>query len=100
MDYPTLNDAILELKPNACFQIAGEQIYENIIWINKDETVTKEEAETKHQELITLYNSLEYQRKREIEYPSIKDQLDDIYHNGINGWKATIKTTKDKYPKE
>jgi len=25
--------------------------------------------------------------------------LDDIYHNGIDAWKATIKTTKDKYPK-
>ena len=34
------------------------------------------------------------------EYPSIVDQLDDIYHNGIDAWKATIKTTKDKYPKE
>ena len=33
------------------------------------------------------------------EYPSIADQLDDIYHNGIDAWKATIKTTKDKYPK-
>ena len=37
---------------------------------------------------------------RRKEYPSIEDQLDDIYHNGIDGWKATIKTTKDKYPKE
>ena len=27
------------------------------------------------------------------------DQLDDIYHNGIDAWKATIKVTKDKYPK-
>ena len=42
----------------------------------------------------------EYQYKREVEYPSIVDQLDDIYHNGIDGWKATIKATKDKYPKE
>ena len=41
----------------------------------------------------------EYQYKRELEYPSIVDQLDDIYHNGIDAWKATIKTTKDKYPK-
>ena len=32
-------------------------------------------------------------------YASLGDQLDDIYHNGIDGWKATIKTTKDKYPK-
>ena len=33
------------------------------------------------------------------EYPSMADQLDDIYHNGIDAWKATIKTIKDKYPK-
>ena len=32
-------------------------------------------------------------------YPTWQDQLDYIYHNGIDGWKATIKTTKDKYPK-
>ena len=37
---------------------------------------------------------------RRKEYPAIADQLDDIYHNGIDGWKATIKATKDKYPKE
>ena len=42
---------------------------------------------------------LDYQKKRELEYPSVVDQLDDIYHNGIDGWKATIKKTKDKYPK-
>jgi hypothetical protein len=36
---------------------------------------------------------------RRNEYPAIVDQLDDIYHNGIDGWKATIKVTKDKYPK-
>jgi hypothetical protein len=42
----------------------------------------------------------QYKINRENEYPSIVDQLDDIYHNGIDAWKATIKTTKDKYPKE
>ncbi len=42
---------------------------------------------------------LDYKWKRQAEYPSVVDQLDDIYHNGIDGWKATIKTTKDKYPK-
>tara|TARA_R100001163_G_scaffold49958_1_gene37585 strand:+ start:2067 stop:2396 length:330 start_codon:yes stop_codon:yes gene_type:complete len=40
-----------------------------------------------------------YKSKRRAEYPSIEEQLDDIYHNGIDAWKATIKTTKDKYPK-
>ena len=40
-----------------------------------------------------------YKSQRRAEYPSIEDQLDDIYHNGIDAWKATIKTIKDKYPK-
>ena len=42
----------------------------------------------------------EYKYKRQAEYPSIVDQLDDIYHNGVDGWKTTIKAIKDKYPKE
>ena len=41
----------------------------------------------------------EYQYKRAAEYPSIVDQLDDIYHNGIDGWKTTIKAVKDKHSK-
>ena len=40
-----------------------------------------------------------YKRKREFEYPNWQDQMDDIYHNGIDSWKATIKVIKDKYPK-
>ena len=41
-----------------------------------------------------------YKSKRRAEYPSVQDQLDDRYHNGIDGWKATIKAVKDKYTKE
>ena len=41
----------------------------------------------------------EYQRQRAEEYPTLEDQLDDLYHNGIDGWKTTIKAVKDKYPK-
>ena len=44
--------------------------------------------------------NMTYAAKRAAEYPEIVEQLDDIYHNGIDGWKATIKTIKDKYPKE
>ena len=38
--------------------------------------------------------------KRKKEYPSIADQLDKIYHEGIDEWKKVIKATKDKYSKE
>ncbi len=42
---------------------------------------------------------IEVQENRRKEYPSTEDQLDDLYHNGLDGWKATVKATKDKYPK-
>ena len=42
---------------------------------------------------------IEVQENRLKEYPSFADQFDDLYHNGLDGWKATIKVTKDKYPK-
>ena len=40
-----------------------------------------------------------YTEARAAEYPPIVDQLDKIYHNGIDAWKADIKAIKDKYPK-
>ena len=40
-----------------------------------------------------------YTEARKAEYPPIEDQLDKIYHSGVNAWKADIKKIKDKYPK-
>lgn len=40
-----------------------------------------------------------YKYQRAQEYPSIADQLDTLYHSGLDAWKAQIKTVKDKYPK-
>ena len=40
-----------------------------------------------------------YTDARAAEYPPIVDQLDKIYHEGIDAWKADIKVIKDKYPK-
>tara|TARA_B100000900_G_C20405185_1_gene644429 strand:- start:50 stop:367 length:318 start_codon:yes stop_codon:yes gene_type:complete len=40
-----------------------------------------------------------YKSQRRAEYPDLVSQLDDIYHNGVDGWKTTIKAIKNKYPK-
>ena len=41
-----------------------------------------------------------YILKRAEEYPSIGDQLDYIYHNGVTKWKTDMITpVKEKYPK-
>ena len=62
-------------------------------------TLEQSKINTARSEIDTAYAAVKYQRDRKDEYPSLVDQLDDIYHNGIDAWKATIKTTKDKYPK-
>ena len=53
----------------------------------------------KVQELKDAYAAAEYKRNRSKEYPQFDEQLDMIYHEGIDGWKAHIKKIKDKYPK-
>ena len=61
--------------------------------------VTWSQVFTKQKELQTAYDNNKYQRDRAEAYPSIAEQLDDLYHNGIDGWKSSIKAIKDKYPK-
>ena len=65
----------------------------------KQVSLSSEKITAARKVLDDAYAAKEYQRKRAAEYPSIKDQLDDIYHNGIDGWKTTIKAVKDKFPK-
>ena len=94
----TIAKAILAINSNAEVNVNGED-FEQITWLNGTTPISKADIQAKQAELQTAYDAKQYQRDRVKEYPSIVDQLDDIYHNGIDAWKATIKTTKDKYPK-
>tara|TARA_R100000231_G_scaffold4704_2_gene7857 strand:- start:34 stop:312 length:279 start_codon:yes stop_codon:yes gene_type:complete len=86
-------DAIKAINPNAQVVIRGDNIDDcEIQWLEKTSEISKEDIKTQ-------MLSMEYIYKREDEYPSIVNQLDDLYHNGIDGWKTTIKAVKDKYPK-
>ena len=90
--------AILAINSSAQVSVNAED-YEQITWHNGTAEISKADIVAKQAELKAAYDAKDYQRKRAAEYPSTNDQLDDLYHNGIAGWKATIKTTKDKYPK-
>ena len=91
--------AILAIKNDAWVKVDNDDVTQ-ITWLDENPTnITNEQILAKQAELQTAYDAKEYQRDRANEYPSIVDQLDDIYHNGIDAWKATIKVTKDKYPK-
>ena len=44
------------------------------------------------------YLKVKYKDDRKMAYDPIPEQLDQIYHD-MDGWKARIKSVKDKYPK-
>ena len=95
-----INLALLQLGKNANrYRLDQNVVPHKIIeWdsANSDSQPTDDELNAAY---TAWKNANEYKQKREVEYPEIVDQLDDIYHNGIDGWKTTIKAIKDKYPK-
>jgi hypothetical protein len=40
-----------------------------------------------------------YQELRAAAYPPIVDQLDTIFHGGLDAWKAEIQAVKTQFPK-
>ena len=60
---------------------------------------TWDQVVAKMSELEATHTNNQYQRDRASAYPSIADQLDQIYHEGIDAWKETIAAVKAEYPK-
>ena len=40
-----------------------------------------------------------YKGQRAAAYPSMADQLDLLYHGGMDAWKAAITAVKEEFPK-
>ena len=96
----TIIEALISLKPEAEWAVRGGN-YSDIVWLDKSQTKpTEQEIEEKIAELNYQGEINVYQEKRKLEYPDWGDQLDKIYHSGIDAWKADIKVIKDKYPKQ
>jgi hypothetical protein len=95
-----ISDALQSLRPNSEYSVTGDA-YSGLNWLDKTQTKpTEQEVEEriavlKYQEEVNVY-----QEKRKLEYPNWGDQLDQIYHSGIDVWKSDIKKIKDKYPKQ
>ena len=83
-------EAIKALNPDAEVSVINNDP-DRITW-HKGDVISKED-------ILAKVTAMQYVEKRKAEYPEIKDQLDDIYHNGIDEWKKTIKAVKDKHPK-
>ena len=93
-------DAILALDAKAKVKVVSED-YDKITWFDDNPNkITVDQIKTKKAELNKVDKANEYKMQRVKEYPRIEEQLDTIYHKGIDEWKKIIKTVKDKYPKE
>ena len=93
--------ALNVLRPDAKWVVRGLPPNEVIEWNDTEQTQpTEQEIEVKLAELKYQEELNVYQEKRKLEYPDWEDQLDKIYHSGIDAWKADIKAIKDKYPKQ
>ena len=93
--------SIKAINPNAEVSVNADDINQ-ITWLNGTQPIPANEILAKQQELITEYNSKQYQRDRAKEYPSIQEQLDLQYWdkiNNTNNWEQAINAVKTKYPK-
>jgi uncharacterized small protein (DUF1192 family) len=89
-------NALTSLRPGAQWVLRGDDLE----WLDTEQTQpTEAEITDEVARLQAEYERNEYQRKRAAAYPSIADQLDTIYHEGIDAWKAEIAAVKMEYPK-
>ena len=83
-------EAIMALNPDADVSVINNDP-DRITW-NKGDVIAKDV-------ILAKVIAMQYVEKRKKEYPEIKQQLDEIYHNGIDEWKKIIKAVKDNHPK-
>ena len=81
--------AILAINPKAQVSVNAED-YDQITW-HGTTPISVDDIKAKQAELKKAYDDAKYQRDRKAEYPSIEDQLDDLYHNGIMDGKRQSK---------
>ena len=97
----TIIDAILEIDAKAQVSVVGENIDTAVLTWSSSE-ISRADIKTKMAELQTQYDNNQYQRDREISYPSIKDQLDMQYWDKVNStttWQDAIAKVKSDNPK-
>jgi hypothetical protein len=76
-----LNPTVVSTRGDDAFDVDGNPV-------TYDETAVQ-----------AYIDSHAYKEKRQREYPPMTEQLDMIFHNGIDAWKEQIQAVKDKYPK-
>ena len=95
-----ISDALQVLRPGAEWAIDNNS-YAQLTWLDTEQTKPTEEEVVQKVAELTYQKEVEvYKEQRAAEYPSMADQFDQIFHDGIDAWKASIQVIKDKYPKQ
>lgn len=105
-----ISEALHEIAPGCTFSVIGDSLDKDgdgglrcVRWSSANTTPEPkaEQVISKIEELKQRFTNSEYQRKRAPEYPSIGDQLDDLFKAGVfsEEMAAKIQAIKDKYPK-
>ena len=72
---------------------------EEVVYLENQSPVSKADIDAKYAEMLAEYEANQYQRDKATDYPSWQDQMDLLYHGGVDALKAELKKTKDKFPK-
>ena len=95
-----ISDALQVLRPGAEWAIDNNS-YALLNWLDTEQTKPTEEEIVQKVAELTYQQEVEvYKEQRAAEYPPYADQFDQIFHEGIDAWKATILEVKRRYPKQ
>lgn len=77
------------------------KLYPQVVTVNGDIAYDKDGNEVAYDKAAVEaeVQANAYKALRAAEYPSFADQLDTIFHDGLDAWKEQIQAVKDKYPK-
>ena len=95
-----IDKAILKINPDAEFTINGDDINQ-INWLNETTPISKADIEAKITELEIEFNSEEWKRNRQAEYPSHEDCIHALLDGGntLTELQEKRQAVKTKYPK-
>ena len=91
-------DAIVAINPDAKVIIKNEDL-EQMRWLQGTTPISKENIQTKYNELKTDYDAKAYARKRATEYPSVQDFMEAYTEKEIGGDSTKWDAYKTAYNK-
>lgn len=101
----TYTDAILKLRPEACFTIYNNN-YDTLIWLDSIQSQpTEEEIIQQISAMQSDWASKEYQRLRQPHYPSLNDLADAVYwqskgdNSKMEEYLNKVELVKELFPK-